>query len=138
MLLGVGVDLLSLARLRSVLSRRNPARLAARILSDVEVKEWHALSTKAERSEQFLALRWAAKEAAYKALYPAVIPRWADLTVSKQGPKPVLSFSNSPRFPRPSEPDFDRIRMHLSVSHDADLLIAYVVAEVRETQVSNA
>lgn len=82
--------------------------------------------------------RWAAKEAAYKALYPAVIPRWADLTVSKQGPKPVLSFSNSPRFPRPSEPDFDRIRMHLSVSHDADLLIAYVVAEVRETQVSNA
>lgn len=75
--------------------------------------------------------RWTAKEAAYKALYPALVPRWSDLTVSKQGPKPILSLSTSClNFVRPPTVDPDRVRLHLSVSHDADLMVAYVVAEL--------
>lgn len=75
--------------------------------------------------------RWTAKEAAYKALYPTIVPRWSDLTVSKQGPRPILSLS--PSFvavsSRPPKVDPALLRLHLSVSHDADLMIAYVVAE---------
>ncbi|KWU47198.1 4'-phosphopantetheinyl transferase [Rhodotorula sp. JG-1b] len=131
MLLGVGVDLLHLTRLRAMLSRREPARLAARILSDEERAQWNDLAASPEQSERFLALRWTAKEAAYKALYPALVPRWSDLTVSKQGPKPILSLSTSClKFVRPPTVDPDRVRLHLSVSHDADLMVAYVVAEL--------
>ncbi|TKA58023.1 hypothetical protein B0A53_00425 [Rhodotorula sp. CCFEE 5036] len=114
-----------------MLSRREPARLAARILSDEERAQWNDLAASPEQSERFLALRWTAKEAAYKALYPALVPRWADLTVSKQGPKPVLSWSSSsPNFVRPPSVDPHQVRLHLSVSHDADLMVAYVVAEL--------
>lgn len=153
MLLGVGVDLLHLTRLRAMLARREPARLAARILSDEESAQWNDLAASPDQSERFLALRcvakqissreqdadrsqfstgsWTAKEAAYKALYPAIVARWADLTVSKQGPKPILSWStSSPKFVRPPTVDPDRVRLHLSVSHDADLMVAYVLAEL--------
>jgi phosphopantetheinyl transferase (holo-ACP synthase) len=40
MILGIGVDLLSLARLRGVVARRGADRLAARILSAEEREEW--------------------------------------------------------------------------------------------------
>ncbi|GAA5878963.1 hypothetical protein JCM3774_000676 [Rhodotorula dairenensis] len=127
MLLGVGVDLLHLSRLRQVLSRRDPARLAARILSDQERAQWAELAAGPDQSERFLALRWTAKEAAYKALYPTVVPKWADLTVSKQGPKPTLSLSTNSSRPPTIDPSL--LRLHLSVSHDADLMVAYVIAE---------
>lgn len=58
MLLGVGVDLLHLARLRSVLARRGPERLAARILSCSERVEWEKLAEAGTvQKERFLALR---------------------------------------------------------------------------------
>ncbi|GAA5983926.1 hypothetical protein JCM10908_005977 [Rhodotorula pacifica] len=130
MLLGVGVDLLHLTRLRAIFSRRQPARLAARILSDEEHKEWKGIAASPEHSERFLALRWTAKEAAYKALYPAIIPRWSDLTVTKEGPKPILSLATyASTLVRPPTIDPALVRLHLSVSHDADLMVAYVVAE---------
>lgn len=62
MLLGVGVDLLNLLRLREMLSRREPARLAARILSDEERAQWNDLAASPEQSERSLALRCVAKE----------------------------------------------------------------------------
>ncbi|BGP55784.1 hypothetical protein JCM8202_005651 [Rhodotorula sphaerocarpa] len=130
MLLGVGVDLLHLARLRSVLARRGPERLAARILSCSERVEWENLAEAGPvQRERFLALRWTAKEAAYKALYPSIVPRWADLSVSKSGPKPILAFSDQATFARSPSISPEHVRMHLSVSHDADLMVAYVVAE---------
>lgn len=67
MLLGVGVDLLHLSRLRQVLSRRDPARLAARILSDQEQAQWKELASSPEQSERFLALRCV--------LHPLAAPR---------------------------------------------------------------
>ncbi|GAA5885914.1 hypothetical protein JCM6882_004200 [Rhodosporidiobolus microsporus] len=136
MILGIGVDLLHLPRLRTLLSRRDPLRLAGRICSRAELEEWQKTvgGGLGEASERYLALRWAAKEAAYKALYPAFRPTWKDLEIRKIDKKPSLDFSPAFRpvdiekgSSKPFSPE--NVKMHLSVSHDADLLIAYVVAE---------
>ncbi|BGP40138.1 hypothetical protein JCM10449v2_004096 [Rhodotorula kratochvilovae] len=126
MLVGVGVDLLHLARLRVVCSRRSHARLASRILCTAELDEFAQLGESAAEKERFLALRWAAKEAAYKALYPTCAPTWKDLAVRKAGPKPLLAWAEDART---SLSPHSALKMHLSVSHDNDQLVAFVVVE---------
>ncbi|BGP16371.1 hypothetical protein JCM10213v2_004373 [Rhodosporidiobolus nylandii] len=131
MILGVGVDLLHLPRLRSILANRDPLRLATRICSPRELEQWKkevSGDRTGEASERFLALRWAAKEAAYKALYPSFRPTWKDLDVRKVDKKPLLAFS--PEF-RPSSAASvakEDVKMHLSVSHDADVLVALSIS----------
>lgn len=49
--------------------------------------------------------------------------------MSKAGPKPVLGFASDSRLALASSDRFERLHMHLSVSHDADLMVAYVVVE---------
>ncbi|GAA5833255.1 hypothetical protein JCM3766R1_005453 [Sporobolomyces carnicolor] len=129
MIAGIGVDLLHLARLRALLTRRGPHQLASRILSQPELLEWDQRREARSRSEieRFLALRWTAKEAAYKALYPRYELTWKDLVVSKRDKKPRLDFS--PTFADKLGENAGDVRLHLSVSHDADLMVAYVVAE---------
>jgi phosphopantetheinyl transferase (holo-ACP synthase) len=70
------------------------------------------------------ARRWAAKEAAYKALYPGVKAQWKDLSLVRGagGVKPVLVWEGDPAGAR-------GLSLHCSLSHDADLVMAYVVAE---------
>jgi len=69
------------------------------------------------------------KEAAYKALYPDIKPTWKELTylgLSSNGKKPTLSYSSSSQ---DSSRKFGSI--HVSVSHDGDYTMAYVVVERR-------
>ena len=77
--------------------------------------------------------RWTAKEAAYKALYPVVKPTWKDLVVRKLEKKPILEFSPSflsnSSLQHSFDGSLDQLKMHLSVSHDGDLMVAYVVVE---------
>ena len=59
MIVGIGVDLLHLTRLRSLLVRRNPQQLASRILSKEELKEWEGRESvwDMKQIESYLALR---------------------------------------------------------------------------------
>jgi hypothetical protein len=62
-ILGIGVDIVCLPRLRALVARRGPDRLASRILSSRERREWDERamqSTKwdAERELRFLAVRY--------------------------------------------------------------------------------
>lgn len=57
MILGIGVDVLHLPRLRSLLARRDPTALARRILSRDELLEWSDLKMDSDLSERYLALR---------------------------------------------------------------------------------
>jgi len=57
MLVGVGVDLVHLARLRALCSRRTPLKLATRILSTQELTEYTHTAHTLDRQLQFLALR---------------------------------------------------------------------------------
>jgi len=75
----------------------------------------------AEKWFGFLTVRWAIKEAAYKALSPLYKPTWKDLTVSKpleDGGKPSLAFEK-----------YARVKLHASVSHDGGYTVASVLAE---------
>ena len=102
-----------------------------------ELGEWKTLSpstTSAKDSDviavvseisnrvRFLAVRWAAKEAAYQALFPNYTPARKDLSVSKEpgndGGKPQLVFGK-----------FENVRLHVSVSHDEEYIVANVLAE---------
>lgn len=159
MIVGTGVDLLSLVRLRALVARRNVNRFAKRVLSAQELEEWHVRRLESERpwsAEQelrFLAVRyvlfichlflvqamvleadlnhrWASKEAAYKALYPTYKLGWKQISVEKVGGKPSLQLHEV----HPAKVNLEdntppgKLSLLLSVSHDADLVVAFVVA----------
>lgn len=106
----IGVDLLSISRIGRIF--RNP-RFPKRILSNSEHFEYSSLNNDKERIA-FLSIRWAVKEAAYKAAYPRKLS-WKDISVFKVDNKP---FINLP---------FSNLIPHISVSHESDFLIATVI-----------
>ncbi|KAK6497419.1 hypothetical protein TWF481_011828 [Arthrobotrys musiformis] len=87
---GIGVDILHLPRLLSLLSRRPISKFTRRILTPNELAEFQKLSSidppnpsstslLSNPATRFLATRWAAKEAAYKAsinLIPTTKEQW--------------------------------------------------------------
>ena len=71
---------------------------------------------------------WTAKEAAFKALTGCLaqpIRSWHDLVVRKPNgsPKPTIELAGA------THADARAFALHLSVSHDGDAMIAFVVAE---------
>lgn len=69
-----------------------------------------------------------AKEAAYKAVYPLHTLTWKQLEVIKDcdGKKPSIRFALSSE---DGETRSQAIKLHLSLSHDGDGIIAVVLAE---------
>lgn len=69
---------------------------------------------------------WAAKEALYKALYPVKLS-WKDISVlpghGTQHLKPFLQVSDA------ALAGSKRLNFHLSITHDAGLVVAMVVVE---------
>lgn len=109
MVLSVGTDIVEIARIRRAM--QNP-RFLARILT---IRE-REIST----DPQFVAGRWAAKEAISKCL-PSV-SRWQDVEVLKgKHGEPVVKLA-------PSVAD-DTLRIHVSISHERSLAVAFAVVE---------
>lgn len=139
MILGIGVDILSLPRFTALLSRRTPGRISHKILHPLEMAQFDALEM--ERRGGYLAMRWAAKEAVYKAFYPGVQLRWKEIIVQKDGEKPGVTLElmddrgmgakDGIRGLAGVRDRFEvgKVNIHLSISHDAEILVAYVVAE---------
>ncbi|KAJ7904451.1 4'-phosphopantetheinyl transferase superfamily [Mycena olivaceomarginata] len=115
--LGIGVDVVHVPRIAALL-RRYPQRLPSRILSSHEASESHLLA-----DPKFIAVRWAVKEAAYKALFPHHRPTWKELTYRglKNGQKPTLIYNS-----RDGENVGD---IHISVSHDGEYVFASVLVQ---------
>ncbi|KAI0303121.1 4'-phosphopantetheinyl transferase superfamily [Russula brevipes] len=123
-ILGIGVDVLHLPRLTRHLSDN---RLARRILSPIELREYLALPLEDhERRIRFLGVRWAVKEAVYKAVFPTLAPTWKDFTLRKcaGSPKPDLVYH-----PKDNGPSPRLGRIHTSTSHDRDYVFATVIVE---------
>ncbi|KAI0254273.1 4'-phosphopantetheinyl transferase superfamily [Lactifluus subvellereus] len=123
-ILGIGVDVLHLPRLTRHLADN---RLAKRILSPVELREYLSLPKEDHgRRIRFLGVRWAVKEAVYKAVYPVVKPTWQDFTLQRLAgsPKPDLTYH-----PRDSLLLLRLGRIHTSASHDGDYAFATVIVE---------
>lgn len=120
MIVGIGVDVVDLARFERAL-QRTPA-LIPRLFAD------HEVTRDGERLPlRSLAGRFAAKEALMKALGDATGVRWHDMQVTADGEgNPSMTLSGA------AEQAATRrgvTAVHLSMSHDAGIAIAYVVAE---------
>jgi holo-[acyl-carrier protein] synthase len=125
MIYGIGTDIVRIQRIDKNLQRYGE-RFASRILSDDELEGFKASARKAH----FLAKRFAAKEAAAKALGTGFRGGLSlrDISVSHDElGKPILIFSSRGR----EQLKTRRIGgTHLSISDEHDYAVAFVTLEV--------
>jgi holo-[acyl-carrier protein] synthase len=114
-IVGIGVDVADVARLRAALAR-TPA-LAARLFADSE----------RDRPPQSLTACFAVKEAAAKALGAPAGLRWTDAVLAHDDRgRPLLETAGTVAA---AAARLGVARWHVSVSHDAGICVATVVAE---------
>ena len=120
MILGVGVDTVSLSRFEGKLA--DTPRLQDRLFLDVETH-----TDGSEASVQTLAGRFAAKEAVIKALSGEPGIEWHGIEVGKESTgKPVIWLHG-----KTAELALRQgvRKLHVSITHDGDVAVAFVVAE---------
>jgi holo-[acyl-carrier protein] synthase len=115
MIIGIGVDLVDIPRFERLVERT--PRLLARLFSEAERQlKLHSL-----------AARYAAKEALIKALGDSDGLHWSEIEIaSEPSGKPVFALSGQTAAVVAAR-GIDAL--HLSLSHDAGLATAYVIAE---------
>jgi holo-[acyl-carrier protein] synthase len=121
---GIGIDVVEIARIRR-LRERWQDRFLQRVFTEAEL----AYALRRHDPAQHLAARFAAKEATLKALGTGLSMgvRWREMEVRRpRGQAPCLMLSG-----RTAElADARGIRrLHVSLSHDAGLAVAQVLAE---------
>jgi holo-[acyl-carrier protein] synthase len=119
-IVGLGVDVVDLARFERAVTRT--PRLKPRLFAPEELEV-----AGGERPLPSLAARFAAKEAAFKALGAHSGMRWVDLVV-------VQGADGAPAFDlrgtaAEQAAAIGATRIHLSMSHDAGIATATVIAE---------
>lgn len=120
MIVGLGIDVVDVARFERAVSR-TPG-LARRLFADAEL-----VVDGAERPVRSLAARWAAKEAAAKALGTIDGQRWRDLVVASDAAgAPSLVLGGAWTALAASR---GVTSLHVSLTHDAGVAAAVVVAE---------
>lgn len=126
MIQGVGIDVVDIDRFsRSV--KRWSDRFVKRILTPAEISYCQSKAF----TNQSMAVRFAAKEAAFKCLPPnqQVVVRWHDIEIFiDDAGRPHLRFSGS------LETVLNDCRTHLSLSHMGNTAIAIVVIEQQKEE----
>ena len=120
MIIGIGVDVVDLARFERALDRT--PKLKSRLFAEAELSTPDRVL-----SLRSLAGRFAAKEALIKALGDSTGVQWHDMQVvsgEDRNPQFVLSGAAATVAAKSGATSF-----HLSMSHDGGIAIAYVVAE---------
>ncbi len=125
MIVGIGIDLVEVDRMRRLLARKGE-RALVRLFTERE----RVYAESHPDSPRQLAARVAAKEAAYKALSGNDLARsigWRELeVVSRRGHAPELVLHGR-ALERAGELGVTRV--HLSISHTDGIAAAYVIAE---------
>ncbi len=120
MIVGIGVDLVDIPRFERSLQRT--PRLIERLFAPAE----------RELRPHSLAARYAAKEALIKALGGSDGVHWTDIEVaSEPSGRPVFALSGETAR-TVAERGIDSV--HLSLTHDAGIAVAYVIAEARREE----
>ncbi|HKE05686.1 MAG TPA: holo-ACP synthase [Blastocatellia bacterium] len=126
MIAGIGVDIVEISRLERAIGEYRD-RFVNRVFTEREIEYCERVARKAER----YATRFAAKEAARKALgaaTPIAALSWHDVEIisSTEG-APQLQFHG-----RAAElvEKLKIVRAHISLSHEQDQAVAFVVLEV--------
>ena len=122
MILGLGIDVASIERMRGVLERHGE-RMWTRILTPIEQK---ALEQRRDRATA-LAGRWAAKEAAVKAFSGKAGALWHDFEVRRSASgAPEMYFQGRAAL---TAQRLGVVRAFVSITHDAGVAAAVVVLE---------
>ena len=125
MIYGIGVDLAQISRIEHAFERFGQ-RFANKILGTQELLEFE----QAKRPVRFLAMRFAAKEAASKAFgtgfKQGVAPRQIEVRHNRAG-KPSLVFSGHALELIEQN---NIVASHVSLTDESDFAVAYVILEV--------
>ena len=125
MILGIGVDIVEVARIRAALDNpRTGERFRARVFTPAEA----AYCTARRNAHESFAARFAAKEATMKALGQGFTDGigWRDIEVGRTDGPPTVQLYGRARLRAEA---LDIRAISVSLSHTAELAIAYVVAE---------
>lgn len=125
MIVGIGIDIVSISRVEKALERT--PKLAERVLTPLEFEEWQ----QSQQPARFLAKRFAAKEAAVKALGTGIGRGvgWQQLEISKSDlGRPLISLSGAAA---DIAETLGALFWHLSYSDEVDYVVAQVIAESR-------
>jgi holo-[acyl-carrier protein] synthase len=150
MLLGVGIDILSLTRFQALITRRSPQKLAKRICSPTEYKRYQALSPSSTSNQEILRFlstrqvqlhipriglmhRWVLKEAAYKALSAHVPLTWKSLEVDNlPSGQPTIRYSpDDTTTGRSTSMVGMELDLMCTLSHDAGVVVGVVIAQTK-------
>jgi holo-[acyl-carrier protein] synthase len=121
MILGLGIDLCPISRMARMLGRYGE-HLERRLFTEGERAHAHARGNPAEH----FAARFAAKEAALKALGVPSGLRWHELEIIASGRAPSLRFSGAAAA---AAARLGVRNTHVSLSHAGDSALAVVVLE---------
>jgi len=124
-ILGVGCDIIYLPRINAIFNKYGD-RFLNKAYHPEEIKIFYK-KTNYENRIQYLASRWAVKEAAYKAFggnYRIPFPNM--LVTNTSLGQPILKFEDKAQ-------EYAKLRrvskVHLSISHDKDYAIANILLE---------
>jgi holo-[acyl-carrier protein] synthase len=125
-ILGVGLDVVEVARIRRLVGTDAPEETARRFLARCFTEgERRFCDARTDRATPYAA-RFAAKEAASKALGAPAGIHWTDVEVLREDGAPSLKLSGvAGRVAR----ERGVSRIHLSITHDAGVAAAVVVLE---------
>ncbi|WWC91568.1 uncharacterized protein L201_006514 [Kwoniella dendrophila CBS 6074] len=143
MIAGIGIDILSLTRFRTLLLRRDPYKLAKRICTPNEYELFSELKTTTEAKSRvengesgeiglidkqlrFLSSRWALKEATYKSLSSHLSRlTWQDLQITKNHKSGSLILTPT------KEENRNKFDLLGSLSHDGGMVVGVVIAQFK-------
>lgn len=109
MIIGVGCDIVQIDRIKQAMKDER----FLRILTSEELKLYSALTN--ERQVEWLAGRFAAKEAVIKAVSSHKNVVLSDVSILYDNKRPVCVM--------------DGIQIHLSISHEKEYAVAYAIAQ---------
>ena len=150
MLLGVGVDILSLTRFQALINRRTAQKLAKRICTPTEYKRYQALGPSSTSNQEILRFlstryvqlhiprielmnRWVLKEAAYKAISAHVPLTWKSLEVDKlPSGQPTIRYNpEDTTTGRSTSMVGMEVDLMCTLSHDAGVVVGVVIAQTK-------
>ena len=129
MILGVGTDIISVARMERVFSRSTAEAFKERVFTHSERQYCEKMSN----ATPYYAARWALKEAFYKALPLELqgVSSWKSIELLRQdGKKPEVVVCTEEL--RNALSNLGDVQIHHSISHEKEFCVAMVTLELRE------
>lgn len=120
MIFGIGIDLVEIKRIKQIIARNE--RFIAKILTDNEI---NLCPTNVAKKAEFVAGRFAAKEAVVKAMGTGIggSVSWKDIEILKlDSGKPYIVINNKSILN-------EKFKLHISISHTKNLALAKVIIE---------